>query len=186
MMNGKQVKEYLGTLCSNLDEGRELRRSLGRKLGTLAIPAAVALGGTAGGCDLITGGDLYGAPPFPPPTSTEVCNDAVDNDGDGLVDCADDQCATDDACQSPVIPPTPTVYGAPPPGGDASPEPQQPNQGSPAPDPSNMVPEYGAPFPGKRPPTGTPPGATSPGEVDPGSTNGAYGAPFPGETPSGQ
>ena len=31
----------------------------------------------------------------------EVCNDQIDNDGDGLVDCADDQCDADAACQNP-------------------------------------------------------------------------------------
>ena len=31
----------------------------------------------------------------------EVCNDQIDNDGDTLVDCNDDQCAADAACQNP-------------------------------------------------------------------------------------
>jgi len=29
----------------------------------------------------------------------EICNDGVDNDGDGLVDCSDPDCATDPVCQ---------------------------------------------------------------------------------------
>jgi len=32
-------------------------------------------------------------------TSVEVCNDGIDNDGDGQVDCADSDCANDSFCQ---------------------------------------------------------------------------------------
>jgi len=32
--------------------------------------------------------------------TTEVCNDGLDNDCDGLIDCADSSCAADPACQS--------------------------------------------------------------------------------------
>jgi len=43
----------------------------------------------AGGCGL-------GNPPTP-----EVCTDTVDNDGDGLIDCADPDCASATVCQAP-------------------------------------------------------------------------------------
>jgi hypothetical protein len=36
--------------------------------------------------------------PTPPPAGTGKCADGEDNDGDGLVDCADDGCAGDAAC----------------------------------------------------------------------------------------
>lgn len=32
------------------------------------------------------------------PGATEVCNDGVDNDCDGKIDCADNECSTDQAC----------------------------------------------------------------------------------------
>ncbi|MEN8178240.1 MAG: hypothetical protein ABFS39_06415, partial [Pseudomonadota bacterium] len=37
----------------------------------------------------------------PPPPSIEVCDDGIDNDGDGLVDCSDRlDCRTDPACRT--------------------------------------------------------------------------------------
>jgi hypothetical protein len=43
----------------------------------------------------------------PPPPAEDVCDDGVDNDGDGLVDCNDADCAGDPAC-APTPTPTPT------------------------------------------------------------------------------
>ena len=50
-----------------------------------------------------------------PPPAAEVCNDGIDNDRDGNTDCADDECAADDACEAiqPNIAPLPP-YGVPP------------------------------------------------------------------------
>lgn len=38
----------------------------------------------------------------PPPGETEICDDGIDNDNDGLVDCDDNDCA--DTCQPPTDP----------------------------------------------------------------------------------
>lgn len=32
-------------------------------------------------------------------TAQEICNDGIDNDGDGFIDCFDGECATDEACE---------------------------------------------------------------------------------------
>jgi len=39
-----------------------------------------------------------------PPTTETICNDQIDNDNDTLVDCADQDCVNDPACQQPPVP----------------------------------------------------------------------------------
>lgn len=39
-----------------------------------------------------------------PPAQPEICNDGIDNDGDGLIDCADPDCAHDPACVQVCVP----------------------------------------------------------------------------------
>jgi hypothetical protein len=41
-----------------------------------------------------------GTPP-PPPPATEICDNNIDDDGDGLVDCADPDCGSDPNCSTP-------------------------------------------------------------------------------------
>jgi len=51
-----------------------------------------------------------------PPSKTEVCNNGIDDDGNGLVDCDDPACASYPACQNIITPPatsTPPAYSAP-------------------------------------------------------------------------
>lgn len=43
--------------------------------------------------------------PPPPPSSESVCDDGVDDDQDGDIDCADSDCADDVACEAPPPPP---------------------------------------------------------------------------------
>jgi len=65
---------------------------------------------TAGGpFYIVVDGFLGAAGPFTlraecEPGATEICDDGQDNDGDGLVDCADPSCATDPACTRPDDP----------------------------------------------------------------------------------
>ena len=40
-----------------------------------------------------------GTPP-PPPPAEEICNNGIDDDGDGQIDCADGDCATDASCDN--------------------------------------------------------------------------------------
>ena len=106
-MDGQTVLSSLRQLCRDIDAGRPLRRiTVGRAVGATIIGLSVA----ASGCPDDRGGYYpeY-AVPMPPPAA-EVCDDGIDNDGDGHLDCADDECATDDAC------PANTEYAAPFPG----------------------------------------------------------------------
>lgn len=48
-------------------------------------------------------------PPPPPPGRKEICDDKIDNDGDGLIDCADPDCSDFEGCKEPPPPPPPTV-----------------------------------------------------------------------------
>lgn len=48
-----------------------------------------------------------------PPAPVELCTNGVDDDGDGLVDCEDPDCANDVACTSTVVVP-PVDSGSPP------------------------------------------------------------------------
>lgn len=49
----------------------------------------------------------------PPPPPAEVCDDSVDNDGDGDTDCADSDCAGHPSCQPDPPPPTdPITFNA--------------------------------------------------------------------------
>lgn len=38
----------------------------------------------------------------PPPPPAEICDDLIDNDGDGFVDCADEECGSTPGCLPPV------------------------------------------------------------------------------------
>lgn len=120
-MNPRRVKSYLRQLCADMDAGRPLRPFL--------VPAALALGVTAGaGC---------GDPVVQLPTEiAEVCDDSRDNDGDDLIDCADDDCSEHESCSTPVA-----VYGVRMP--DASSPPDLAPELAPEPTP---VPEYAAPL----------------------------------------
>lgn len=174
-MTPRTVFDHIHRLCHELDGGLPLSR----RLGQVAIPAAIAVGAGAGvGCNALFCATLYGAPEQPP----EICSDGIDNDGNGQVDCSDPSCAGDPSCE---VEPTPSVYGAPLP--LDSPDPHQQNQPL-RPDPNDMVPEYGAPFPGPANPTPTPqqlqqpqPQKQPPQPIAPAP---AYGAPFPGGGPS--
>jgi hypothetical protein len=187
-MTPASILGYLRQLCHDLDHGGPVGPAIARTVGTVAIPAAIALGG-ASGCCADYAQDVYGAP-FED-TPREVCDDGIDNNSNGLVDMADPACAD-------FVEPTPTVYGVPMPEDQPTPVP---------PDPSLNVPAYGAPFPGpegqqptpqeqpdQNPPQNFPvppyaapfqqePQATPPQSPDLPPASGAYAAPFPNDAP---
>ena len=83
-MNGQTTLEYLKSLYTGGQKNRG--SSLKRALLCVAIPAAAGL---ATAC--------YGVPMDPEPAE-QVCNDAVDNDDDGAIDCDDSDCAPLELC----------------------------------------------------------------------------------------
>ncbi len=88
-MDGRAILESLKQMCRDIDAGRPLRRvTLGRALG----PAIIGFSLVAGGCPEDSGAVSEYSAPMPPP-AREVCFDGIDNDRDGRLDCADDDCA---------------------------------------------------------------------------------------------
>jgi len=89
--HARLAKAYLEELCSCIDQRRPLpaRR---RDQWLAAIPASLAIGlsFTGGACGGST--DETNKPP------AEVCNDKVDNDGDGQIDCGDVDCQGSPSC----------------------------------------------------------------------------------------
>ena len=103
-MTSHNLLGYLRQLCSDIDEGRPLRRfDVRRALTSVAVPAAIGIASmTFSGChpqptdttpDAVA---LYAAPPVVVVVQSEVCGNSVDDDGDGSVDCSDPDC--DGAC----------------------------------------------------------------------------------------
>ncbi len=99
-MEPTELKVYLDSLCTQLDSGGRLRAV--RWAGATLV-ATGAMVGCFERDDLPMVEPVYGAPPM-----QEICGDGVDNDGDELADCADEDCASDAACE--MV----DVYGGPP------------------------------------------------------------------------
>ena len=96
-MEPTTLEQHLQALCEDLDRGR-VRFQVVSWVGAALVAgsATVALEG----CDAT---DIYGAPP-----TEEVCDDFVDDDEDGEIDCLDEDCWNDPACASME------EYGVPP------------------------------------------------------------------------
>lgn len=91
--DGQSTMRYLREVCERVDElmnGAALKRAAA----VLAIPAA----GLLGGCDdLITPPvAAYGVPM--PDDEIGLCDNDYDDDGDGLADCDDPDCAELERC----------------------------------------------------------------------------------------
>lgn len=85
-MNARNVLAFARQLCVDIDVGRPLRYGMRRAMLGLAVPAALGLG--TAGCGTST----------PIGDGEETCDNGVDDDGDGLVDCDDEACADDAGC----------------------------------------------------------------------------------------
>ena len=83
-MNPKAVLAHARRLCDDIDAARPVRYGMRRIVLPFAVPAALGLGVV--GCGESTH------------IADEVCNNGLDDNGDGLVDCADEACASDDGC----------------------------------------------------------------------------------------
>lgn len=113
-MDPRKILTYLHQLCLDMDDGRPLRsfHAFRRAVAPLALPAALAIGGSAIACETTPAVRL-------PQDQPEVCDDGVDNDNDGRTDCGDPACGSAANCQQPPEPvvnevPMPVLeYGAP-------------------------------------------------------------------------
>lgn len=88
-MDPRSVVDYLTDLCRDLDEGRRPHRfNLRRVLAPMAVPAAMTFALGTSGClePVEEEAELY-------------CADRLDNDGDGWIDCDDNDCYEDEACE---------------------------------------------------------------------------------------
>jgi hypothetical protein len=105
--HARAVKAYLEELCTILDNEKRLVRPRRRWWKSPVVLPAAAVGLAAGlvGCS----GTVESSNGL---SENEICNDNLDNDGDGKIDCADTDCD----CTSPA-------YSAPQPdaGKDATP-----------------------------------------------------------------
>ena len=107
MLSARDAKRTLRRIIDDLDAGQRPRP---RWVTTVAAPAALGLSLGLGGCLVELGGeepslDLRGKGDFFAEqeggsclTPPEICDDDVDNDGDGYVDCLDLSCGGDEAC----------------------------------------------------------------------------------------
>ncbi len=108
-----------------MDSGLPVTPSLRKAMLPLALPVALAAG-----C-----GTPQEDPSDPTDVQVEVCNDNIDNDGDNLVDCADEQCVDVEDCIGDAV----AEYAAPMPD-------QDPTAVEPIEDPGPTHSEYAAPF----------------------------------------
>jgi hypothetical protein len=90
-MDARRIINHLKELCRALDEGRRPALfDLRRALAPIALPAALALTLGVSGCP-------EEDPPVDDPIA-EICDDAIDNDGDGMTDCDDTDCMAATVC----------------------------------------------------------------------------------------
>jgi len=86
-MDPKSVLAFARKLCADIDGARPVRYGMRRIILPFVVPTALGLGIGVAGCGEST--------PF---DDAEVCDNAVDDDGNGLVDCDDPTCEDDAGC----------------------------------------------------------------------------------------
>jgi hypothetical protein len=93
-MDGNEVKAYLAEVCRRLDEGRPLSWcDIRRALANVATPVVISLAMVGIGC-----GEKQDEVPLYGVAFEDVCDDGLDNDGNGDMDCDDKACVDDEAC----------------------------------------------------------------------------------------
>lgn len=101
-MDPAVLRAYLDSLCDQLDAGNTTVRAM------KWAGAALVASGTMTACfEKEEAVPLYGAI-FDSGAFERICDDDLDNDGDGSIDCADPDCTDDPACEAV------DEYGAPP------------------------------------------------------------------------
>jgi len=106
--HAQRAREYLHSLCDRIDRGEGVSRGhWASKI--IPVIAPVALGLSLVSCSANSSsnatneGILYAGPP-----PREICDNGVDDDGDGKVDCDDPACANSPGCSEGVL------YAGPP------------------------------------------------------------------------
>ncbi len=112
-MTPKDVRERVRSLCLLLDQGR-------RVAAVLAIPTALGLTTCAS-----SQGPVEQSPIDEPAARPELLMDGLDNDGDGLVDCADPDCTNMEACAG-IAKENVPMYGVPFEPPEPEPQPTEP------------------------------------------------------------
>lgn len=142
-MSGTYVLAYLKQLCKDIDAGKQLTKA--RRVAT-SVASAALVAGALGACDRsddpVQSGDNQ--------LTAEICNDSIDNDANGMIDCQDEACLESDICTGipvyaePFEPePTTAEYAVP----FEEPDPAVSDYAAPFEDPADMgAPEYAAPF----------------------------------------
>ncbi len=93
-MDPATLEAYLKSVCDDLDAGKTTVRAV------KWVGAALVASGSMTACfDKEDPVPLYGAT-FASGSFEQQCDDELDNDADGDVDCADPDCADDPACIS--------------------------------------------------------------------------------------
>jgi hypothetical protein len=101
-MDPKELKAYLDSLCDQLDAGHASVRAV--RWAGAALVASGTLTACFDGPETIP---LYGVV-MDTGDLEQICDDEIDNDHDGEIDCDDPDCIDDAACVSDEL------YGAPP------------------------------------------------------------------------
>jgi hypothetical protein len=89
-MDSNGVLAFVRKLCDDIDASRPVRYGMRSVLVPFAVPAALGLGVGLAGC-----GD---SSPIDDPD--EVCDNGLDDDDNGAIDCDDSACAEDEGCLS--------------------------------------------------------------------------------------
>jgi hypothetical protein len=108
-MDPKTVLAHVRKLCDDIDAMRPVRLGLRRFVLPFAVPAALGIGivgctdssprDTDGDVDADTASDAD-VDGDAEASVDEICNNGLDDDGNGQIDCADAACADDDGCRS--------------------------------------------------------------------------------------
>ncbi len=92
-MTGAGALTYLKELCHQIDEGID-HTKLRKIVVTLAIPAVTF----TASCDSPVVYEVYGAPEYGGPFEETDCNNGIDEDDDGRIDCDDFDCRGVEVC----------------------------------------------------------------------------------------
>lgn len=101
------VYDFDTSIAGGRDEGLSCDPTTFSPIGKEVMWSRDAFNGSATAFEIQPGTCASGGRP-------EICNDGIDNDGDGLIDCADPDCAQDPACVTPTATPTCTPTSTPP------------------------------------------------------------------------